>query len=113
MEMKKISYEDYNYIGSKCTSDWIARFCTYKLRKDGGNNYLIDIYVGLPVYILLCIPVHVGEFFRCLWDGGLKTFAPVSRYIGNEFLGYGSQRWEKANEIFEKGVDRQSIPWYN
>ena len=106
MEMKKISYKDYNYIGNKSTSDWITRFCTYELRKDCRNNYLIDIYVGLPVYILLCIPVHVVEFFRCAWDGGLKTFAPVSRYIGNEFLGDGSQRWEKANEIFEKGVDK-------
>lgn len=63
--MKKISYEDYNWIGNKSVSHWIARMCKYELRKDGGGNYLIDIYVGLPIYILLCIPVHVAEFFRC------------------------------------------------
>ena len=104
--MKKISYEDYNWIGNKSVSHWIARMCKYELRKDGGGNYYIDIYVNLPVYILLCIPVHVVEFFRCLWDGGLKTFAPVSRFIGNEFLCYGSARWEKADAIYNKGVDK-------
>lgn len=111
--MKKISYEDYNWIGNKSVSHWIARMCKYELWKDGGGNYLIDIYVNLPIYILLCIPVHVVEFFRCAWDGGLKHFCPVSRFIGNEFLCYGSARWEKADAIYNKGVDKQSAPWYN
>lgn len=104
--MKKISYEDYSWIGNRCVSNWIARMCTYELNKDGGNNYTVDIYVGLSIYIILCIPVHVIEFFRCIWNGGLKKFSPVGRHIGNDFLGYGSQRWEKADAIYNNGVDK-------
>lgn len=104
--MKKLTYKEYLEISGRCVPLKLARFYSYELHETSGGNYTINVYLKVIPYILLFIPAHVFEFIRCIWECGLKNFSFAERYIGNEWFSYGSERWEKADAIYNKGVDK-------
>lgn len=106
---KRISRKEWEYIGKyNPASKWIRPFCSYSL-VEIEYGFRRECKVGLPLYILLFIPVHLLQALCCMWDGGLKEFTLESRYIGYDEIaehGINSGIFPKAKEIWEKHQKR-------
>ena len=100
---KKISLADWNYIGVyNHGAKWIHPFCKYSLEEADGGDYIRRIKIGIFLYSILFLPIHIYKFFWCIWDGGLKEFEFEGRNLGYDYLSYGSDSWKKAKEIMER-----------
>lgn len=100
---KKITLKEWKYIqdityGTK----WIRPFCRYTLRTNKNGNYIREQHIGWFLYSLLFIPLHVLQFFLCIWEGGLVEFVLVKPLIGDDIFIEGSDNWKRAKEIYEK-----------
>lgn len=100
---KKISLKEWTDIGKyNPAAKWIRPFCAYSLTKEG-NKFTRICKISVPLYIILFIPVHVVEFFYCVWDGGIKEFTFEGRHLGyDEFVPYHGEVYNKVKEIWEK-----------
>ena len=104
---KRITLKEWETIWNlNYAAKWFRPFCDYYLEETDGGNFRRTQYIGLPLFILAFIPVHVIYFFQCMWDGGIKNFSFGSRYLSYDHLEWGSERWKRAKEIYEKGLDK-------
>ena len=120
MERRKISYADYMMLGNiKKPSLAECLFCKHYLEhypetKNGIvrtlESYAFVRQMRLWAYVLLFIPAHVLEFFHCLWDGGLREFAPfIYKNMISRYQFYATDRdiapstFNKCEEMWNKG----------
>lgn len=99
---KRITYKDWTEIGKlNYAKKWLRPYCTYILIKKDDNIFERKQYVNLFLYCLIFIPVHIAEFFAVLWDGGLKEFMLLKRFLGADILSRGSHAFSRAEQIWE------------
>ena len=99
---KRISLKEWEHIGQLNHARKIFRpLCSYFLTKDDEGNFVRLQYINFSLYVLLFVPLHLLQIACLAWDGGLKDFEIVSRYLGRDTLRTDSPAWEKANEIWE------------
>ena len=100
----KINQNDWTYIG-KCNdaAKWLRPLCEYKLIEENNGNFRREQRIGLIAYAIICIPVHILQALYCMWDGGPKEMEWQGRFLGYDTLVRGSEPWEKAKEIYERG----------
>jgi hypothetical protein len=110
---KKISYAEWTEIGiHNYATKWLRPLCRYDLIRDPSGKFKREQRVGLCVYILLFIPVHLLQALLCMWDGGLKEFEVSERYLGCDWLSYGTNSYEIAKRIWnEKAVKNSKKLW--
>jgi hypothetical protein len=101
IKKKKISLRDWTYIG-KCNYavKWCRPLCSYYLIKKDETTYIRCQKLGLFAYVLLFIPVHLIQFFECLWDGGLREFTIINREIGQDNIFKHHTAFEHAEQIW-------------
>lgn len=98
----KISLQEWICIGiSHPAKEWVRKFCTHKLVKDG-KHFRRECYLNLPFYILFFIPYHLLLFFCLCYDEGFKNFEIQPRLLGYDMLMANTKGWEIAKEIYEK-----------
>lgn len=103
MDRKKITIEDWTEIGKyNYAAKWIQRFCRYDLIKEPDGRFKREQRIGLIPYCLMFIPVHILQFFYCLWDGGLKEFEFAERYLGGDWLVPTSESWLRAEKVWNR-----------
>ena len=100
---KKITIKDWNFIG-KCNpaQKWCRCFCNYYLIKRNDNMFVRKAYLSWFAYIIIFIPIHVLQIFTCMWDGGIKEFTILDRYIGFDYIYSDSLAFSRAKEIWDK-----------
>ena len=97
----KITHKDWTYIGKyNHAAKWCHKLCSYKLIKEDDNTFKRVQKIGLFAYLIIFIPIHILQFFVCMWDGGLKEFIIFSRYLGSDTLQKGTPAYERANEVW-------------
>lgn len=103
---KRISRKEWEYIGKyNPAAKWLRPLCSYTLEKESDNEFIRVCRVSWPVYLLIFIPVHLVQFFYCMWDGGLKHFEFEKRLLGYDYIeerGVNEGAYPKAKEIWEK-----------
>lgn len=103
---KRISRKEWEYIGKyNPAAKWLRPLCSYTLVKESDNEFIRVCRISWPVYLLIFIPVHLIQFFYCMWDGGLKEFEIEGRHLGYDNIkehGTNEGAYPKAKEIWEK-----------
>lgn len=103
---KRISRKEWEYIGKyNPAAKWLRPLCSYTLVKESDNEFIRVCRISWPVYLLIFIPVHLVQFFYCMWDGGLKEFEIEGRHLGYDNIkehGANEGAYPKAKEIWEK-----------
>ena len=99
---KRISLKEWTYIGKynhakKAFQPW----CSYFLTKIDEDTFVRSQYLCLPLYALLTIPLHILQAFCLMWDGGLREFEFVGRFMGRDTFHRGNPPWEKVVEVWE------------
>ena len=99
----RITQKEWTEIG-KCNyaAKWLRPFCSYKLIKDDDKTFTRTQSLSWPIYILIFIPVHLLQAIILLWDGGLKEFMILKRYIGCDLLSKGSNAFDRAEQIWDR-----------
>ena len=105
MTKKRITRNQWEYIGKyNPAAKWLRPLCSYTLEEiEGGYRRICR--VPWLIYLVIFIPVHLVQFFYCVYDGGLKEFEIAERLIGYDNLqkhGENCGAYEKAKEIWEK-----------
>ena len=102
---KRITLRDWTYIGIyNPVAKWARPLASYTLEEfDGG--FRRECKIPMWLYLIIFIPVHLLQFFYCMWDGGLREFSIEGRHIGYDDIkerGINSGCYPKAKEIWEK-----------
>ena len=101
IQKKKISLKDWTYIGkSNYAVRWCRPLCSYTLVKQDDTTFIRYQSLGLFVYLILFLPIHIIELFTCLWDGGLREFSIISRAIGNDHIYKHHSAFARAEQIW-------------
>ena len=101
---KRISLKEWTYIGkNNSASKWIRPFCVYTLEEDD-TVFRREVRVGLTLYLLLFIPLHLLKAFYLMWDGGLREFKIEGRLVDRQSLYscWDGKAYARAQEIWEK-----------
>lgn len=70
------------------------------------SDLKITRMISLPVFIFLYIPATILELFACIWDGGLKNFRPLDRYVGtSRYYYFDKGKWK--SDLIEKLFKRE------
>lgn len=110
MDKKKITLEDWTYIGKfNHAAKWCRPLCSYQLVKEDDVTFKRVQYMPLFIYLLIFIPVHLLQAFVCMWDGGLKEFIIFDRYLGCDTLSKGSDAFKRAEEIWNKPAKEETV----
>lgn len=100
---KKISYAEWMEIGiCNYAAKWLRPLCSYDLIREPSGKFKREQRVGMFVYLLLFIPVHIIQALWCIWDGGLKEFEINERYLGGDWMTPGSDSYETAKRIWNE-----------
>lgn len=103
---KRISRKEWEYIGKyNPAAKWLRPLCSYTLVKESDNEFIRVCRISWPVYLLIFIPVHLIQFFYCMWEDGLKHFEFEGRHLGYDDIkehGINEGAYPKAKEIWEK-----------
>ena len=101
IKKKKISSKDWTYIGKfNYAAKWCRPFCSHTLIKQDDQTFIRDQKLGIFMYVLLFIPVHLIQFFECLWDGGLREFVILKRELGQDYIYKQYTAFERAEQIW-------------
>ena len=83
----KISHKEYAQIMNyKHPHHFKKIICNFYSEPLPLNRVRVRAVVKLPIYLLIFIPVHIAQFFMCLWDGGLREFTFEGREISNHVM---------------------------
>lgn len=85
----------------RCRANASKCFINFYLAEAEGGGFYLREEVKLWAYLTLFIPMHLLQFIHCLWDGGLKEFRILGRYIACDYLHWGSVAWKSANKILK------------
>lgn len=103
---KRISQKEWEYISKyNPAAEWLRPLCSYSIEKIDDNEYHRNCDIGLLVYLVLFIPIHLLQALWCMWDGGLKEFEIGPRHLGHDYFHkdwYNQQAYPRAKEIWEK-----------
>lgn len=98
---KRISLKDWTYIGKgNYAAKWCRSLCTYTLIKQDDMTFIREQKLDLFMYILMFLPMHLLQFFECLWDGGLREFTILKRELGRDYIEKQQAAFERANQIW-------------
>ncbi len=101
IQKKKISSKDWMYIGKlNYAAKWCRPFCSHTLIKQDETTFIRDQKLGIFMYALLFIPVHLIQFFECLWDGGLREFTILGRALGRDYIEKQQTAFARAEQIW-------------
>jgi hypothetical protein len=99
---KKITYDDWIYINKyNYAAKWLRHLCVYTLTREPNGRFRREQRIGWPVYLILFIPVHILQAISCIWDGGLKEFEIIERYLGGDWTMPGCEPFDRAKEVWE------------
>ena len=98
-EVKLTKKERATLGGYNRGAKWIRPFTYCGVIDTDGGGFSLRTYVRIVPYIILFIPVHLFEIITLLWDGGLKNFEIIPRYIGYDYISWGSPTWLKVCDI--------------
>ena len=101
IQKKRITLKDWTYIGRlNYAAKWCRPFCSYALVKKDDTTFIRYQSASLIMYLLLFIPVHLLQFFVCLWDGGLREFMIFGRALGNDYIHKHETAFARAEQIW-------------
>ena len=105
MKTKRISMEQYHYIGKyNPVAKKLRPLCNYYLSYDEDSwDYVREIRLPLYYWLPMLVPCFFIQLGCCLWDGGLKefSFSDLSRYIHQDVINkFDTTAFKKCEEIF-------------
>lgn len=89
-KLLKISREKAEEFGLPTANKFLGfEIANYYLEKiDSGRTKGVMYYVKvkIPVYLVLCIPLHAIQFLECVWDGGIRYFCFCDNEITRNYI---------------------------